>query len=598
MSTDTLPPLARRAGRVFAWALFGLLILGVLLATWVGARGALAYQHLQRVQTGAAASTAAVASDPSEAVLSLASVASDAADAHALTSDPIWSLAEHLPWVGPQLKAFGTVAASSDELLRQSLLPLATAAQDVSLESLKPVDGRIDTGMLAELVGPASDAAARAEHAALTVRDIDRTPLVGAVGTAVDRASDLFGQVSSAVDGLSRAAQLMPAMLGESGPRYYLLLVQNNAEWRSLGGITGTTILLRTEGGAISLVDTQSATALSQGLPVPAVGLPDVIQKIYGTKPTRYFHNLTQIPDFSVDGPLAREMYRLKTGIDVNGVLAMDPVALSYLLNATGPVTLPTGDVLDADSAVPFLLNKVYLDYADPAAQDAVFAGAAGTIFQALLEGRGSASGLIEALGRAGEEHRVLVWSADPAEQAVLEGTAIAGQLPVTDERTTRFGVFLNDATGSKMSYYVRPDVSLSWGACQPAGNRGERQVTLTLTLTSDAPPDAATALPWYITGGGVYGTPPGIAKVVGNIYLPQGFELASEESSDGQGFTEANYQGRHVLTFGTDLSPGASTTVTVAVRGASSATEAQAIVTPTADSRRDPTVTSICGAG
>lgn len=594
---SALPRPARTAGRIFAWTVAGLL-LAVVIAVWVGVRGALAYQHLQRIQTGAAQSTAALAADPSSAAPTLARLAADASEAHQLTSDPVWALASHTPWIGPQLAAFGTVAAASDELLRESLLPLATAAQNVSIDGLRPVGGRLDTSVLAGLVTPAQDAVTRAADAAVAVQDIDRTPLIGVVGTAVDRADDLFSSVSTAVDTLSRTSRLLPDMLGRNGPRTYLVLVQNNAEWRSLGGMTGTAVLLKTDGGRLTLLGTESATALSRNIRTPVVALPDELVKIYDTKPARYFQNLTQIPDFTVDAPIAREMYRLKTGTDVDGVLAIDPVVLSYLLQTTGPVALPSGDALSADNAIPLLLNEVYLRYAKPADQDAFFAGAAGAVFQALADGRGSASGLISALTRAGEEHRLLAWSAHADEQAIIDGTVVSGQLPVTDAHTARFGVFLNDGTGSKMSYYIDPDVSLAWGSCRPGGQSAPRQLTLQLTLTSRAPADAATALPEYITGGGVYGTAPGAAEVVGNIYLPQGFELVSATATNGAGFSGGVHEGRRVLTFGIDLTPGASTGVTVTVRANTAAGDAQAVVTPTADAARAPVVVATCGAG
>jgi hypothetical protein len=396
----------------------------------VGGRArALAYQHLQRIQTGAAQSTAALAADPSSAAPTLARLAADASEAHQLTSDPVWALASHTPWIGPQLAAFGTVAAASDELLRESLLPLATAAQNVSIDGLRPVGGRLDTSVLAGLVTPAQDAATRAADAAVAVQDIDRTPLIGVVGTAVDRADDLFSSVSTAVDTLSRTSRLLPDMLGRNGPRTYLVLVQNNAEWRSLGGIAGAAVVLRADDGRLSLIGALSSGDLPRGFTNPVVALPDEVTKIYDTKPARYFQNLTQIPDFTVDAPIAREMYRLKTGTDVDGVLAIDPVVLSYLLQTTGPVALPSGDALSADNAIPLLLNEVYLRYAKPADQDAFFAGAAGAVFQALADGRGSASGLISALTRAGEEHRLLAWSAHADEQAIIDGTVVAGQL-------------------------------------------------------------------------------------------------------------------------------------------------------------------------
>ncbi len=595
MSSELLPPAVRRVGRIVTWIVFGAVVVGILIAAWVGVRGVMAYQHLARVQADAAATVSEVVDNPASAVPAIARLASDAQAAHTLTSDPIWVLTEHTPWIGPQLAAFGSVAEASDELLRESILPLATAAQGVSLKDFMPVGGRIETHVLEGVAGPAQEAADRSAAAVELVRNVDRTPLVGIVGSAVAEASDLFEQVASAVDGLSRASQLLPVMLGQNGPREYLLLVQNNAEWRSLGGITGTAILLKVDNGSITLDGTQSATTLTKDGAEPLVELPPEVTNIYGTKPVRYFHNLTQIPDFTVDGPIARSIYAEKTGVAVDGVLAVDPVVLSYFLNATGPVTLPTGDILDSKNAVSYLLNGVYQKYPDPAAQDAVFAGAAGAVFQGLLDGQGSSGAMMSALARAGSEHRFLMWSADPAEQSVIDGTTIASPLPVTDERTARFGVYLNDGTGSKMSYYVRPDVSITWEGCGPVAVAGQRDVSLTIKLTSDAPADAASSLPWYITGGGLYGTPPGIAKVIPNVYLPEGFELVAAQASDGGKFIAADYQGRQVLTFSTDLPPGAATTFTVHVRGSSTATEAQAFVTPTADASLNPTVTTTC---
>lgn len=597
-SANVLPPAAVKLGRVCAWAIVIVVAFGFLAAVWVGARGAVAYKHLAHIQSEAATIASSVAQDPTSAAPALARLASDAEAANDLTSDPIWTASERTPWIGPQLAAFASVAKASDELLRGSLLPLATAAQGFSADTLKPVGGRVNPDALLTISEPAGQAATRARTAVELVNGIDRAPLVGVVRSAVGQAADLFGKVASSVDGLSRASQLMPAMLGHAEPRTYLLLVQNNSEWRSLGGITGTAVLLRVEDGLIRLDGTQSATALTKdGEQVP-LELPAEVTNIYGTKPIRYFHNLTQIPDFSVDGQIARSIYAGKTGVEVDGVFAVDPVALSYFLAATGPVTLPTGDVLDSQNAVSFLLNDVYRKYPEPAAQDAVFAGAAGAVFQGLLDGQGSASSMMSALARAGSEHRLLMWSADPAEQSAINGTTIAGPLPTTDARSARFGVYLNDGTGSKMSYYVRPDVSITWGACGSARTPGQRNISLSVKLTSDAPSDAATSLPWYITGGGLYGTPPGIAKIIPNVYLPEGFELVSAQASDGGTFTEAEYQGRRVLTFSTDLSPGASTTFTVNVRGTSTATEAQAFVTPTADASLSPTVTAACGPG
>lgn len=585
----------QRAGRVAVWVVGGLLILTVAIAAWVGVRGALAYQHLSAMRSLAPAAAASVTSDPDQATPVLEQLAAEANAAHDLTSDPVWALAEGTPWIGPQLAAFATIASASDRVFADSLLPLATAARDISLDDLRPRDGRLDTTALTTLAVPAQSAAAAATGAAADIDAIDPTPLVGAVATALDQARGTFDTAASAVDALRRATELLPSMLGEDGPRTYLLLVQNNAEWRSLGGVSGTAIELSADHGVLSLVDTHSATALSRGISGPVVELPSNVQKIYETRPARYFHNLTQIPSFPTDGPLAREMYRQQTGREVDGVMAVDPVVLSYLLEATGPVALPDGESLTRENAVRLLLDDTYRRYADPAAQDAFFAGATGAVFEALREGRGSTPGLIAALARGVEERRVLVWAADPTEQATIEGTTLAGQLPATDGRTARFGVYLNDGTGSKMSYYIAPKAELRWGSCRTSSAASARDVTLTLTLSNTAPADAAISLPAYVTGNGVYGTAPGAATVVTDVYLPEGWAPVATSTSSGTEFTRSTLEGREVLTVGATVAPQATAQIEITATAVSTATDAEALLTPTADSTLSPTVRAAC---
>lgn len=595
VSSSPLPPAMLVAGRIVAWIVGAFIVLLVVFATWVGIRGWMAYQHLSRIEAGISEASSALASDPGAAGATLARLASDASAAHDLTSDPIWHLAEGSPWVGPQLQAFAAVASAGDALLSDALLPLVTSAQDTSFDALKPVDGRIDTTGLAVLAQPAQSAAAVAAAAAEELEGVNRTPLVGVLERAVEKSTGVFEQAANSLDALSRATRLLPDVLGQNGERDYLVLVQNNAEWRSLGGIAGTAILLKTDRGAISLANTESGTSLSNGIKNPVVDLPADVQNIYETRPARFFQNLTQIPDFTFDGPLAREMYKQRTGVEVDGVIALDPVVLSYLLRATGPVALPDGETLSADNAVTTLLSSVYERYTEPAAQDAFFAGATGAVFHAFLEGQGSTVSLLTSLATAADQRRVLMWSADPEEQALLEGSSVAGELPATDGDTARFGVYLNDGGGSKMSYYVKPDVSLVWDQCEPDGRNGQRQLTLRVNFTNTAPADAATSLPKYVTANGAFGTAPGTATVVSNVYLPEGYELVSGGTATGTVSPTGSFEGRQVLTFGFQLLPQASADFTVTVRATTTASKAEALVTPTADAEVDPTVKAAC---
>ena len=137
-----------------------------------------------------------------------------------------------------------------------------------------------------------------------------------------------------------------------------------------------------------------------------------------------------------------------------------------------------------------------------------------------------------------------MIWSAHDDDQAVLDGTTLQGGLPVTDASATRFGVYVNDGTGSKMDYYARLGTSATWCG---AGANGDAIAALNVTISNDATEDVAD-LDGYIHGGGAFGVPPGTARTVAYIYLPEGATVASSRASQSRSFGTAMHDGREVL--------------------------------------------------
>ncbi|MEV5071081.1 DUF4012 domain-containing protein [Microbacterium sp. LMI12-1-1.1] len=594
MTDSPLPRSARTGGTVFAVVLGVVLLVAILGAAWVGIRGALAYSHLRDAQQTAAAVRDSLA-DPAAASDAIAALAADTGAAHALTSDPVWKLAEGVPWVGPQLAAVATVAESLDGVAGTALRPLSEVAGTFQVDALRPQGGRLDLAPLQQISGAAQTATDGVGAAAASVSAIDRTALVTPVRTAVDEVDGLLTEAGTATDALARAAQLIPSMLGADGPRNYLVLFQNNAEWRSLGGIPGAMALIHTDGGALSLAAQESSSDYDR-YDDAVLPLDDEITAIYGERPARFIQNVTQVPDFAVSAALAREMWaREHGGQQVDGVIALDPVALSYLLQATGPITLPTGDVLAPDTAVPLLLNEVYARYPRPADQDAFFAVAAASVFAKLSGGDVDPAALVTALTRAGDEDRLLLWSAHEAEQGLLADTTLAGGLPGSDDDAARFGVYVNDGTGSKMDFYQNASATLAWDGCTlDAAGRATGDAVLTVTIGNTAPADAAN-LPPYITGDSGFGVPAGITRTIGYLYLPEGFDLIDATMSDGSGFGGGTHDGRRVLSFAIDLPPGQTATATVVARAASPvASTLEAAMTPTLTP--PAAVAAVCG--
>ncbi|PKI90845.1 peptide synthetase [Actinomycetales bacterium SN12] len=536
----------------------GILILAVIATAWIGIRGFLAYQHLTDARATASDAASALA-DPASAAELIREVSADTAAARDLTNDLVWKAGEQLPWVGPQLAAVSSVAATLNDVASDALTPLASAAASFSLDSIRPRNGSIDLSTFRELEGAASESASGMAAAASVVGSIDPAPLVGPLRDAVDEITSLLRRAHVAADALNRTAALFPPMLGADGPRDYLIVFQNNAEWRSLGGIVGAMALVHTENGQLTL----SAQAASSDFPRyddPVVPMTDDEIRLFGRQPASYVQNVTQIPDFTRDAPIVQAMWQRQTGTTIDGVISLDPVALSYLLEATGPISLPTGDELNAENAVQLLLNEVYLRYEDPRQQDAFFAAAASSVFSSLTTGSVDPAALVTALGRAGEEHRLMIWNAAPEEQSVLDGTTLQGILGPIAPDEAEFGVYLNAGTASKMDYYMQV------GAGVESCTSGEG--TLRVTLRSSAPADAAS-LPTYITGSASFGVPPGEVETIAYIYLPEHSALVSttlpgqEDAPRLGGGIDA---GRQVLVWRTQLAPGAESTLDVTV--------------------------------
>ncbi len=591
---SALAPPRRSRGRIIGWIVAVVILLLIAAVAWVAIRGLLARDHLERaIPLASTLQGQILAGDSVGAGETFDRFDSEASSAAALTSDPIWRAAEIVPFAGPNLAAVRELAAVVDDVSDDAVGPLVAVAGGIRLDDFKPVDGAIALQPIVDAQPSISAAADAVSAADERVERIDADGTLSPVRDAVDRLRTAVGDASDALGSVDRAARLVPAMLGADGPRNYLILFQNPAELRSAGGIPGALALLRTEGGRMELVQ-QASSADFPRYPAPVIELPADTENIYGDIAGRFIQNTTVMPQFPISGPLAREMWRQQFGTEVDGVLSVDPVALSYLLEATGPITLATGDVLSADNAVQLLLVDVYERYERPLEQDVFFAEAASSVFSALTTGDLEPAALISALGRAGEERRVLVWSARDEDQQVLADTTLAGPLPVSDAETQRFGVYLNDATASKMGTYLDASVEIGQASCR---DDGLPFYQVSLTLTNNAPADAATTLPEYVTAGDSVGVGKGNIRLQALVYGPTTTSnLGLLQDGQDAAFQPTFDSGHPVSAVVVELAPGQSTVLDYGFLGAEPfAGEVATEVTPAVNAIETQTVDIAC---
>jgi hypothetical protein len=536
-----------------------------------------------------------IASDnPQEAVTTVAQLRSHTSAAEEAAGDPIWTLAASLPGVGANFSAVAEVARSADDVANLGFAPLVKVFGSLNWDSLLPKSAGTDLEPL-QKASPSVSAAAHAVRVSAERLDrIDASSLVPQVAEPLVRTREQLQAVTGALDAAANASEIVPGMLGAGGQRNYLLMIQNNAEARATGGIPGALAVLTLDNGKLTLGAQSSAGDV--GVMSPTLPVDTEQQQIYSGRLGKYMQDVNLTPDFPTAASTAQAMWEKKTGQRVDGVISLDPVVLGYVLDATGPVNISSPELnaiaggrlpteLDSKNVVPTLLSDVYAKIASPQHQDIYFAGAAKEIFGALSSGKGDAKGLIEGITRGTAEGRVLVWSGISDEQAVIAKYPLSGSIAGPSVSPAQFGVYFNDGTGAKMDYYVKRTVQL----VQECTGDDYGQVKVRITSTNTAPADAATSLPAYVTGGGVFGVPPGTIQTNVIAYGPV---QANVETANVDGkkvsFAANRHANRPVGTVTVAVGPGQSSTVEMTFGKIVQHAEPNLVVTPTVQAVKD----------
>src|SRR4029453_12617315 len=118
-------------------------------------------------------------------------------------------------------------------------------------------------------------------------------------------------------------------------------------------------------------------------------------------------------------------------GVTPDVVVSVDPLALGRLLEVTGPVTLPDGEELNSGNVTSKLLNEAYFRFPQGGAEsDAYFAAASSAVFERVLSADYDVGEMARAVIDAANRGSLMMWSADPATQALFDGTRLQGTLP------------------------------------------------------------------------------------------------------------------------------------------------------------------------
>ncbi|HJR89978.1 MAG TPA: DUF4012 domain-containing protein, partial [Aeromicrobium sp.] len=507
------------------------------------------------------------------------------------TDGPIWWLGSKFPYVGRNIGALRTIAAASDSVSDRVLPGVVDVADQVQLETFRPRNKRVDLEAVARALPVLAEADQTLAEADARVMAIDVPRLMPLLQLRAGEAQAKFHQTAVAVAAAHDTARLLPTMLAERGPtRRYLMLVMNNAEVRSLAGMPGSMAVITARRGKVDMGQ-QGGILDVDPLVDEALDVKRELAAGFASTIASDIRDTTSVPDFPRAAQAAAAIVEERWDEDFDGVVAIDPVALSYVLAGLGSVDVGDGIQLNQNNAVRTLLNVVYVRYPlDPVRQDDVFELAARRSFDALVDGRGNSVRTIRGLLRGVQERRIMLWSRSEREQSLISSNGLAGAL-THDRRTPEVAAFLNDAGSSKMQYYLRTSSRLQTRKCYANGVQALR---LTTTLRSDAP--QGVALPLSITGPGRY-VGQGDMRLHLLVMGPQGGRVTALRVDGKRAPVGRNaYRGRAIARVSRVLPPGQSTVITADVQTAPGATSAAVLrTTPGVQANDDVVETRSC---
>ncbi|MCU1401689.1 MAG: hypothetical protein JWM70_13 [Microbacteriaceae bacterium] len=527
------PGQARRlVSRWWFWTILAAVVLILACVALVGTRGLQVKSHLDAAQAQVGQLKSQVAAQKFSGLnVTLTKIQTHSAAALELTNDPIWRMAESVPVLGQNFTAVRELAGVTDEVVNKAITPLVSVAATLDPASFAPVNGAISLKPFTDAIPAVAQANTELGVATKAVNRIDTGGTISQLGAAKVKLAGLLASVVPVMKTANDILPLIPPLMGADAPRHYVVMFRNNAESRALGGTALSFALVTVDNGQIKLTSTVPAGGgnfahyRSPVIPVPD-GVEELDDGTFGT----FIANATVRPDFASAGKITYQMWKQQFGEGVDGVLSIDPVALSYILRATTPIPLASGGSLTGDTLVPLLLNDVYQRYStkniavDNAAQDAVYGEAVASTFARLSSGPLDSKVLMAAVVQGATERRLQFWSAHADEQAQLVATGFDGGLPKSDKTTDRVGVYFQDNVGSKLNFYLYQTVRLGQAMCRADGRETYR---VGADLASTVPANAAKSLSVSILGNWkLEKLKPGQQRMYVMVYAPPGSQI------------------------------------------------------------------------
>jgi len=353
-------------------------------------------------------------------------------------------------------------------------------------------------------------------------------------------------------------AKNFPSLAGFDRPKKYMISFQNSAEARGTGGILGAYAIIEVNRAQVKVLKASSNLGL-QSMSLLPIRHSDEYFELYGNNPG-IWQNANLSPHFPYGAENYLELWRRQTGEELDGLIATDPIALSYFLKSVGTVALPDGYTISSENLVEETLKTAYKRYEkDNLARKEFLVTIMKATFDRLLSGSIKPRVLPSALSQSIGANRLLFYTKTPSIQMQAENTRLGGALNVIPDNQYR--VVIQNTDASKLDYYLDREIRVESLKCSP---KPSTQVTVYLKNKVVNAQD----LPAYVLTRADKGKPKNLVtgqhrfKVF--IYGPYQSELIGGSLGSGKNGNAkiAKERGRPIFIEDIDLAPDGSEVV------------------------------------
>lgn len=552
---------------------------------WIGYSAFQVKDNLEAARDHAqAAKNALLTGETEQAKRSAADADKYATLARSGTHSLPWNIISPIPFIGSPLQTTKQMTDVVHGLTQDVLLPAVDAGTALAPDELIQSGGRIALEPFRNAAPALEQTAKAAKQLAAQADAIQEATFVGVVNDARITLIDQTADLANLLDNTATASHLVPSMLGADGPRNYFIGFQTNAEARGTGGLLGGYGIIHVQDGTARIASLSRNSEL--GMDNTPIDLGPDFANLYGTsRPTTDFRNSNLSSHFPYAAQIWQSLWSQESnGEMVDGAIAIDPIALSYILEVMGPITMPDGEVVSADNVVELTESTAYTRFAnDNNARKQYLQTIAALVVEKMTGKIPSPSSLLDAVGKGVSEGRIAVWSSHRDEQKILASTPLGHTVP--EDAAPYASVVINNQAGNKLDYYLTRSINYSAGSCES----DTRSSTVTVSLTNNTP---QSDLPDYVDGMVVNpkNLPQATNAAAVSLLSTQGAKLESVTIDGRIAFAiSGKEQNRPVFMTLAEVPRGETTNVVFKLNEPTSAGEARVPIQPLID---EPTAT------